>query len=75
VFLCFNIIKHGGRRGNTAKALAQWQHPVASSEALDVVHWVMRLIVHHHIPMAIKIANNFPGFVSIINFVVAHNRS
>jgi hypothetical protein len=21
------------------QALAQWQHPVASSEALDVVHW------------------------------------
>jgi len=34
----FEIVYHGGRRGDTAQALAQWWHPVASSEALDVLH-------------------------------------
>ena len=32
----------GGRRGNMAHALAQWWHPVASSEAMEVLHRVMR---------------------------------
>ena len=33
----FEFVDHGGRRGNTAQALAQWRHPVAMSEALDVL--------------------------------------
>jgi hypothetical protein len=30
---------HGGRHGNTARALAQWQHLVASREATVALHW------------------------------------
>jgi hypothetical protein len=42
--LCFRpkIIDHGGRHGNAMQALAQWQHPMASSEAQDVLHRVMQ---------------------------------
>jgi hypothetical protein len=32
---------HGGHRGNTAQALARWQHLVASCEATVVLHWAM----------------------------------
>ena len=31
----------GGRWGDTVRILAQWQRPVASSEALDPLHWSM----------------------------------
>jgi hypothetical protein len=36
--------------------LAQWQRPVASSEALDLLHWAMRAVTYQHIAMAIEIA-------------------
>jgi hypothetical protein len=32
---------HGGRRGNTARALALWQRLVASNEATVALHWAM----------------------------------
>ena len=57
------------------QALAQWQHPVASSEALDVLHWAMCPALHRRIPMAIKIASVFPAFVCIFDFFVDHNHS
>jgi len=49
------IIDHGGRRGNAMQALAQWQHPLASSEALVVLHQVMRPASHRRIRMIILI--------------------
>jgi hypothetical protein len=58
-----------------AQTLAQWRHPVASIEALDVLYWEMYPALHRCIPMAIKIASDFPAFVYIGNFVVAHNHS
>jgi hypothetical protein len=36
--------------------LAQWQHPVASSEVLDLLHWAMREVTYRCIAMAIKMA-------------------
>ncbi len=36
--------------------LGQWQCPVAFSEALDLLHWVMHAITYRRIAMAIKIA-------------------
>ncbi len=36
--------------------LAQWQRPVASSEALDLLHWAMRTVTYRRIAMAIKMA-------------------
>jgi len=58
----FEFVDHGGRRGNTAQALARWQHPVASSEALDVIHWAMRPTSYRCIAMAIEIVVNLPAF-------------
>ena len=56
------IVDHGGRRGDAMRALAQWRHPVASTEALDVLHWVMHPALYRCIAMAIEIGNNFPSF-------------
>jgi hypothetical protein len=36
--------------------LAQWQHLVASSEALDLLHWAMHAVTYRRIAMAIKMA-------------------
>jgi hypothetical protein len=47
---------HGGRRGDTAQALARWLHKVASSEAPDVIHRAMRPASYRLTRMAIKIA-------------------
>ncbi len=37
--------------------LAQWQHPVASSEALDLLHRAMHTVTYRCIAMAIKMAS------------------
>jgi len=58
----FEFIDHGGRRGDTAQALARWRHPVASSEALDVLHREMRPASYRCIDMAIEIVVNLPAF-------------
>ena len=39
------------------QVLAQWWHPVASSKALDLPYWAMRLVLYRHIAMAIKTAS------------------
>jgi hypothetical protein len=59
VFLLFffEIVNHGGRRGNTAWALAQWWHLVALHKAMDALRWAMRPALHRHIRMAIKMAS------------------
>jgi hypothetical protein len=36
--------------------LARWRHPVASIEALDLLHWAMHTVTYRHIAMAIKMA-------------------
>jgi hypothetical protein len=43
--------------------LAQWRHPVASSEALDLLHWAMCTVVYWRIAMAIKMASFAGVFV------------
>jgi hypothetical protein len=58
----FKFVDHGGRRGNTAQALGRWRHPVASSEAPDVLHRAMRPVSYRCIAMAIKIAIISPAF-------------
>jgi hypothetical protein len=44
------------------RALDRWRHPVASSEALDVLHWDMRPALYPCIAMAIEIAIDLPAF-------------
>ncbi len=43
--------------------LAQWRHPVASSEALDLLHQAMHMVMNRHIAMAIKTASKVGVFV------------
>jgi hypothetical protein len=62
----FEFIDHGSRRGDTAQALNQWRHPVASSEALDVLHWAMLPALYRRIHMAIEIVSNLPAFFVVI---------
>jgi hypothetical protein len=63
----FEFVNHGGRRGNTAQALNQWRHPVASSEALDVLHWAIHPSSYCLICMATKIASDLTAFFIIID--------
>jgi hypothetical protein len=64
-----------GRQGNAVQALTQWWHPVASSKAWDVLHWMMPPPLYRRIRMALKIASNLPAFFVVVNFIVGHNRS
>jgi hypothetical protein len=52
-----------------AAILAQWQHPVASSEALDLLHWAMCAVTYRRIAMAIKTASFVDVFVDCCLFV------
>jgi hypothetical protein len=65
---CFNdFFDHGGRRGNTAQALARWLHPVALSEAPDVTHRAMRPASYRLTRMAIKIASDSPACFVVVD--------
>jgi hypothetical protein len=65
---CFNeFVDYGGRRGNTAQALTRWLHPVASSEAPDVIHGAMRPASYRLTRMAIKIASDSPALFAVID--------
>jgi hypothetical protein len=63
----------GGRQGDTARALARYHHPLASSEALYVRYWAMHHALYRRIRMAIKIASNLPDFFVAVDFIVGHN--
>jgi hypothetical protein len=60
----FEIIDHGSHRSNAMQALTRWQHPLASSEALDVLHREMRPASYRCIAMAIEIVVDLPAFLS-----------
>ena len=76
VLSCFNkFADHGGRQGNTAQALAQCWHPVASSEALGMLYWEMRPTSYYCIAMAIEIASDFTFIFVVADLIVAHNSS
>ena len=55
----FVCCRPGNRRGNTEQVVVvQWRCPVASGEALVMLHWEMRSVWHWHTTMAIKMACN-----------------
>ena len=71
VWCVFNkFIDHGGCRGDTVQALAQWQHPVAPSEALEVLYQAMRPVLYYRIRMAIEIASNMPAFFVVTDLLL-----
>jgi hypothetical protein len=53
--------------------LAQWRRPVASSEALDLLHWAMHTITYRRIAMAIKTATFLGVFVDCCLFACCRN--
>jgi hypothetical protein len=69
------IVSHGGHRGNAMHSLARWWHPVASSEAQDVLHRAMCPASRHRIRMAIEIASYSPAFFVFVDLLFAHNVS
>ncbi len=48
--------------------LTQWQHPAASSEALDPFHWAMHMVTYQRIAIAIKTASKVGVFVDCFLF-------
>jgi hypothetical protein len=46
----------GGCRGDTERVVAQWQRSVASGEALVMLHWAMRSVLHRRTAMSIEMA-------------------
>ena len=53
---CFVDCCHGGRRGNTEQVVAQWQRPVASNVAVDMLFRAMPHVPLQHLRTAIEIA-------------------
>jgi hypothetical protein len=48
---------------------------LASSEAQDVLHWVMRPTLHRCICIAIEITSDLPAFFVAVDLLSAHNVS
>jgi hypothetical protein len=46
-----------------AAILAQWWHPVAYSEALDLLHWAICTVLYWRTTMAIKMVSKVGVFV------------
>ena len=44
------------------RALTRWLNPLASSEALVVLHQAMRSALHRRIRMVVKMVVNLPAF-------------
>jgi len=59
----FVCCRPGGRRGNTEQVVAQWRRPVASGEALVMLHWAMRSVWHRRTATAIEMACDGGAFV------------
>jgi hypothetical protein len=65
VCVLFEIVDHGSRSGDAMRALARWWHPLALSEALDVLHQAMHPASYRCIAMAIEIVVDLPAFLSL----------
>jgi len=48
--------RHGGRRGDTERVVDQWQRPMASDVALDILHRAMARASLQHLRMTIEMA-------------------
>jgi hypothetical protein len=67
VFSHANNQDHGNCRGNTAWALAQWQHLVASPEATDALQRAMLIALYRPGGIVIDIAIKLVTFAYIID--------
>ncbi len=64
----------GSRRGNMAWALAQWQHLVASREAIIALHQAMFIAMYRPSGMVIEIAIGFVTFAYIVDNSAARKK-
>ncbi len=53
----------GGRRGDTEQVVARWRRPVASGEALVMLHRAMHFISHRRTAVAIEMVHGGGTFV------------
>jgi hypothetical protein len=65
------IVDHGGRRGDAMRAPARWRHPVALSEALNVLHRAIRPTLYRRIRMTIEIVVDLPDFFAALISLLA----
>jgi hypothetical protein len=56
----------GGRRGNTEQVVARWGCPVASGEALIMIHRVMCSLLHRRTAMDTKMARDRTISIDVI---------
>ena len=63
LYCCFACCSPGGRRGDTERVVTQWQRPVASGVALDMLHRVMPHVSHQRLTMAINMVRREGEFV------------
>jgi hypothetical protein len=63
------IDDHGSCRGDTVRALAQWQCPVAPSEALGMLYQAMRVASHRALayPHGHQNGRKLRAFLIIVN--------
>ena len=77
VFCCFCCVSaiddHGGRRGDTARALARWRRLGTSHEATDTLHRAMCLAPYCPVGMVITFVVDYVTFYYIVNNRVAIN--
>ena len=57
------IVALCSRRADIEQLVARWRRPVASGEALVMLHWVMSSVLHRRTAMAIEIARDGGAFV------------
>ena len=57
------IVALRGRRADIEQLVARWRRPVASGEALVMLHWVMSSVLHRRTAMAIEMARDGGTFV------------
>ncbi len=69
-FLACNLIVP---RDEMEWILTRWQHPVASSDALDPLLWAMYAVLHWRIIAAVETSCNGGVLFCIVNFVINHN--
>jgi hypothetical protein len=67
--LCFVCCRPSGRCGNTEQVVAKWQCPVASGEALVMLHWEMYAVLHRRTVMAMETACNGGAFVCCCHLI------
>ncbi len=72
---CFVCCCPGSCWGNIEQVVAQWQHPVASRVALDMLHREILSVLPGCTAVVIEMANNGGHSFIIIDFVINHNHS